>query len=223
MKKAEHMGIKRRTELTVVFLTFLILSILFVLNASNATSPLYPTYPVYELEKADQATFTIMGRYWFEEGKLPYVDLFDHKGPVIFFLNGLGWMLTGNVYGIALIQSLFVFAYCVTAYVALREKHGIEFAFAFVLISLAMLRNVYGGGNTVEEIGLPFQMIALLGLCRWAGSLRAEHDPRWAFVYGISIAFFILNRATDALCILLWLYRGSDCAAQKQGISEYSE
>lgn len=190
-----------RREWMCVLAAFLCLSILFVLNASNATSPLYPTYPVYELEKADQATFTIMGRYWITEGKLPYVDLFDHKGPAIFLLNGLGWALTGSVHGIAVIQSMFIGAYCLIAYAALRRRHPGMFSLAGVLCSLVMLRTVYGGGNTVEEFGLPFQMLSLMGLGLWAQEGRAEHSPRWAFLYGVSIGFFILNRATDALCI----------------------
>ena len=191
----------KSVEYAVVIAVFLILSVLFVLNTSNATSPVYPTYPIYELEKADQATFTIMGKYWFVDGKLPYVDLFDHKGPVIFLLNGLGWSLTGNVYGISVIQSLFLFAYCMAAYAALKRRHTPLFAGLGVLFSLVMLRTVYAGGNTVEEFGLPFQMLGLMGLCEYARQDRAEHSLLWAFLYGISIAFFILNRATDALCI----------------------
>lgn len=201
MKRKSRAGSYQVAEFAAALILFLCLAAFFVLNASNATSVLYPTYPVYELEKADQATFTIMGRYWIQDGVLPYTGLFDHKGPMIFLLDGLGWAITGSVCGIAVVQIVFVCAYCMIAYTAVRKRHKRLFSLAAVLFSLAMLRNVYGGGNTVEEFGLPFQMLSLMGLCRWAGSEQAEHSPSWAFFYGVSIAFFILNRATDAICI----------------------
>ncbi len=190
-----------KKEYLLVSVLFLCLSVLLVLRASNSTSPLYPTAPIYEIEKADQATFAIMGKHWIRDGKLPYADLFDHKGPLIFLINGLGWMLTDSVHGIAIIQMLFLFSYCIIAYVALRRVHAPVFSCFATAVSLVMLRNVYGGGNTVEEYGLPFQMLAFIGLYRWANLKQAHHDPNWAFCYGIAIASFILNRATDALCI----------------------
>lgn len=148
-----------------------------------------------------QATFTLIGKHWFRDGKLPYTDLFDHKGPMILLLNGLGYTLTGSVHGVALIQTAFLPAYCLIAYRALRLRHARPFAYTGVALSLLLLRLVYGGGNTVEEFGLPFQAACLLGLYKWSEQDSPGHDPRRALIYGVSIAFFILNRATDALCI----------------------
>lgn len=182
---------------------FLCLSVLLILSASDSTSPWFPNAPIFELEKADQATFTLIGKHWFQDGKLPYTDLFDHKGPMIFLLNGLGYTLTGSVHGIALIQTAFLLTYCLIAYRTLRLRHTRAFSYTGVILSLVLLRLVYGGGNTVEEFGLPFHAACLLGLYKWSEQDSPDHDPRWAFIYGISIAFFILNRATDALSICL--------------------
>lgn len=184
-------------------LVFLCISVLFVLCASDATSPLYPNTPVYELENVDQAMFSIMGRYWFEDGLLPYVGLFDHKGPIIFLLNGIGWSLTGNVHGIALLQIFFMLAYCLLAWYMVGCRHGQGYAYFSVIMSLFALRIVYANGNTLEEFGLPFQMLATLGLYLWSEQETVEHRPVWAFVYGVCAAYFVLNRASDALCVCL--------------------
>ena len=53
----------------------------------------------------DNAIFQIIGRGWVE-GKIPYVDLWDQKGPLIYFINALGYWLTGNQTGIFLIEIL---------------------------------------------------------------------------------------------------------------------
>jgi len=170
--------------------------------SSDSTSPRFPTAPVYQSQKLDQPTFTIIGRYWLEEGRLPYTGLFDHKGPVIFLLNGLGWILTGNVHGIAIVQSIFLAVYCMIAYGLLRRRHSVVYAFLAAVSSLIMLRNVYSGGNTLEEYGLVFQMISLAGLYAWSEQEKVEHQPRLAFVYGLCAAYFILNRAIDALSLI---------------------
>lgn len=186
-----------------VFLVFLCISGFFVYMSSDATSPRFPTTPVYQPHKPDQGIFTLMGRYWLEEGRLPYTGLFDHKGPVIFLLNGLGWMMTGNVLGIAVIQSLFLAGYAVMAYRMLRQRHGMFFAYCATLSSMVMLRNVYSGGNTLEEYGLMFQMTSLTGLYAWSEQESVDHAPRAAFIYGLCAAFFVLNRAVDALSLIV--------------------
>ena len=39
--------------------------------------------------------------------KKSYKDLFDHKGPFIFFVNALGYAITGSKYGVFIIQIIF--------------------------------------------------------------------------------------------------------------------
>ena len=55
---------------------------------SPSTSPLYSDWGY------DSAMFQTIGKYW-AQGHLPYVELFDHKGPIIFFINALGYALGG--------------------------------------------------------------------------------------------------------------------------------
>ena len=80
------------------FLAFLFGSLLL------ATSFLYENwFPL------DSAIFQIIGKGWVEE-KIPYVDLWDQKGPLIYFINAFGYWLTGNQTGIFFIE-IFMFAW----------------------------------------------------------------------------------------------------------------
>jgi hypothetical protein len=44
----------------------------------------------------DQGLFQYVGRQWFLQGQLPYRDVFDHKTPFIFFVNGIFVTLFGE-------------------------------------------------------------------------------------------------------------------------------
>lgn len=80
------------------------LSMLYVLLFSYSTSPLFPYY-----YGGDSAQFLTIGKAWYL-GKVPYIDLFDHKGPFIFWIDMLGfWLANGQKYGVAFIQCFFLF------------------------------------------------------------------------------------------------------------------
>ena len=56
----------------------LVLAALFVSAFSYGTSPFYVNHAF-----SDSAMFQVIGKGW-AEGSLPYVDLWDSKGPLIF-------------------------------------------------------------------------------------------------------------------------------------------
>lgn len=89
----------------------LVLALVFVSLFSYGTSPFYTNHA-----SSDSAMFQVIGRGW-AEGRLPYADLWDSKGPLIFFINAVGFWLTGSATGVYLLQiaSLtftFVYGYC---------------------------------------------------------------------------------------------------------------
>lgn len=204
-------------EQLIAALAFALLAVCFVLLASDTTSPLFATVP-YRIVSADSPTFIVIGRYWLTEGALPYTELFDQKGPIPFLLNGLGWLLSGSANGICVVQSLFLFACLLLLYRSCRERfspRGAVGILAFFFLELVLL---YGLGNTVEEYNLPVMALCLWGFVRYLHGLyeqgRVEHAPGWAFVYGLGMAFFLLNRPSDAapvgigvLCIGIGLLR----------------
>lgn len=82
----------------LLLVTFCLLSIY-----SYTTSPFFS-----EMSAQDSAIFQIIGKGW-EEGAVPYVALWDLKGPIIFFVNCLGYMISGSATGIFILQLLALF------------------------------------------------------------------------------------------------------------------
>lgn len=78
-------------------------SILFVLIAAS-------TSPLYEFNRnPDGQVYMDIGKMLFY-GKSPYSELFDHKGPLIFLLYGVGYAINpGNFFGVALIEIIFTY------------------------------------------------------------------------------------------------------------------
>lgn len=91
--------IPRTTRLAAAVLAVLALAAAFVLRFSYSTSFLYPEYCGF-----DSAIFQTIGKYW-AQGVTPYAQLFDHKGPLIFFVDAVGYWLHGRS-GVLVVQTL---------------------------------------------------------------------------------------------------------------------
>lgn len=78
---------------------------LVLLALSSAVITVFSVYttPISPYYGNDSAFFLLMGK-GVTQGKIPYLDLYDQKGPMIFYVNALGYLLTGNRYGIFLMQ-----------------------------------------------------------------------------------------------------------------------
>ena len=76
-------------------------SAVFLLFASPYTTPLNRYYGY------DSAFFLLIGK-GIRHGMLPYLDLYDQKGPMIFYINALGYLLTDSRLGVFLLQVVFV-------------------------------------------------------------------------------------------------------------------
>jgi hypothetical protein len=80
-----------------------LMAVLFLLVFAYGTSPLFiDNYGI-----SDSAIFLLIGK-GITAGYIPYVDLFDHKGPVMFFIEALGWSIWPNRFGNFLVQWFFM-------------------------------------------------------------------------------------------------------------------
>lgn len=160
------------------------------------------TSPIYggQWEDIDSSVYKIVGKYW-AEGLLPYVDLWDQKGPLIHAIDALGYLIVGNSNGIFIIQAvslyitmIYIFkSLCLAFYEALST-----FLCFFIVLSLS---TDYNGGNLVEEFLLPFISVSYYILLKYL--LNGYKDTtilfRFCFFVGLSLAFSFFTRLTNAL------------------------
>lgn len=186
------------------YIYFLILgiSVIYVYFASSSTSPFYLEY-----WGDDSSMYQTIGKAW-TLGKIPYINLFDHKGPYVFFVNMLGYKITGNSIGVMFLQMLNMFVFLIGIYKIsqLVDKKSNMHSVWVIAITLAVLKLSYNYGNTNEEYCLPFicfsSYLQIGYLLRLNRDRKIKKHHEWsAFFYGVSFAVCILTRITNGVTI----------------------
>ena len=176
-----------------------IIAVLFVLIFSFSTSPLYPNY-----WGSDSAQFQTIGMTW-ASGKIPYRDIFDHKGPFIFWVNMLGYKIGGRT-GVFILQIFFLsFTFLGIYKIMTTISWKTYFKQAGgMLVSIFSLANMYSGGNMCEEYCLPFLMFSAFGQLTFLSKpdKRLGHNIWWGFFYGATVSICVLTRATNAIAVV---------------------
>ena len=175
----------------------LIIAFCFITFFSASTSWLY-----HNVEYLDADFFSVIGKYW-AKGNIPYVDLWDQKGPIIYFFNAVGYFVTGQRWGVYLIQiiSLTITLYY-TYYFLLLEFSRKNALFLLLAATLALLNDYSYAGNNVEEYLLPLLTFAFYKMYKWLHNTtndKYEHPYKYAFTYGMVFGFSFLTRMTNAI------------------------
>lgn len=186
-----------------VFAFLLFVATVFVYVFSYSTSPLYPYY-----YGGDTAQFLTIGKAWYF-GKIPYIDMFDHKGPFIFWIDMLGFLIgKGEKYGIAILQVIFMF-FSVWAFYKISQllyKNRI-YGCVVVIITLIAMKLNYIDGNTVEEYCIPFISWSIYGIILYCKNAdKKQHSPKWAFLYGLTFGICFLTRITNFIPVCMGIF-----------------
>lgn len=96
-------------------------------------------------------------------GEVPYKDVWDHKAPMIYYIDALGLATSGGSrWGVWLLELIFVATAVVLGYSVLKRAFGIWPALLASTLFLVELMQVLDLGNLTEEYALLFQWLALL-------------------------------------------------------------
>ena len=190
---------KKTEKMMVTF--FLFVFVIGMICFSKTTSPLFP----YEFG-ADSAIFSLLGKSMLN-GKTLYKDLFDHKGPVLFFIEALGHLIGGRN-GIFLLQ-------CIIGIINLRiiyflcksetkANNNWFLMFFFILIlCYGYFYFTFQGGNLSEEYSLPLISLCVLLFSKYANQVNdsKEHPPFYSLIYGVCVGLIALIRINNAISI----------------------
>lgn len=155
------------------------------------------------------------------KGRLPFVHLWDHKPPLVFYLDALGLLLGGGSrWGVWAVEVFCLAAASLFGFLFLRRYFRAWPAFLALLGMLFNLAWVLEGGNLTEEYALAFQFA---GLYLFA---RSETRPRpgWlgvgtgvlmggAFLLKQTLVGAWVAMAVYLLAAALWTRRKSAWAA----------
>ena len=125
-------------------------------------------------------------------GRMPYVDAFDHKGPLLYLLNALS--LTFGRKGVWFVDLLFILTYTIVSYAIARQFLNSRWAFCISTLSVTALSNVYWIGNTPDW----YTSIAILTVVFLSSKyfLTGNLSSASITIIGISIAFCFWQKFT---------------------------
>lgn len=175
-------------------------SFVFVTLFSRSTSFLYV------FEGADPSVFKQMGRAILR-GKIMYVDYFDNKGCLLYFIHALGLWLGGNtalliMQAISLTVTLLIWDKMLALFRSPRQR------LTSLIVALFLLFCFYGAGDQTQEWCLPFISYPLLVFLR-AHHSKTEIRPLQMLAIGVCsgiITFIQINNACAFLGFIAYLW-----------------
>ncbi|MBQ6569055.1 MAG: hypothetical protein IJL87_02220 [Clostridia bacterium] len=182
---------------------------LFIISAVFVTLTSYTTSPVFKgWYENDGKAFLFIAK-GMVNGKIPYTDIFDHKGPVLYFIESFGWLLTGGKTGVFFLQIINLFATLFLIFWAAREFISVKASFFTTVAVIPFLTSTLFGGNYSEEWSLSFSAVAVLLACRYINLLnsgKSEHNVFAGGLLGFAFSFTanirVNNCITVASCVL---------------------
>lgn len=145
-------GSVRGKKWAVIFLSAFI-----VLTVSTRSSPCYAFNPWN-----DANAFFTMGKSILA-GKVPYRDLYDHKGPLLFFLHALAAAVSFDTFrGVYVLELMAGCLFLLYAYKTLRMMAAEDAPVLLPLLAiLVYFSKAMKYGDSVEEFSLPILMFAV--------------------------------------------------------------
>ena len=178
---------------------------ILMLLCSGFTSPLYPHYIGH-----DSSVFLTVAK-GMTKGKALYTGLYDHKGPVFFWMEAAGYYF-GGITGVFFLQCLLLL--CDLFFID-RISSLFHADHPTVILSfLSAFFFLFQHGNLTEEFCMPMILACMFYELKYLLSDEDKHAPGTAFFYGILVglmAFIRLNNAVNVcallLCIIVLLIR----------------
>jgi hypothetical protein len=154
-------------------------------------SPLHPLSG--DVPNTDSSVFLTIAQ-GILHGKLPYVDFFDHKGPLLYFIDALG-LAIGGFDGVWLLEFLFMIVSVFFAYKTARFFGGKLSAFLGTAFTFVVATEFFQEGNLSEEYGMPFIFISLYIFTKYYFT-RIEFSTIHVAVLGACLVCTLLLKPT---------------------------
>lgn len=185
-------------------LFILALGVLFIISPDSYTHDLF--------FRIDTAWFFTCGKAWMN-GMIPYIDFADSKGPLLWLIYGIGYLLSPHNYlgmfwlSVVLYAIIFYYVYK-TAFIFLKDtRHAF---FVVLLMIAAFFCKWYHYEIRAEDWALLFIALLFYHLCRFLYTDEGKSDRHvflTCFLYGVSMAATLLIKYNITVMLgLLALY-----------------
>ena len=155
--------------------------------------------PMWNEFGGDQSMFSIIGEGW-KLGRVPYIDLWDSKGPIIFFVNMLGHSIAPGEIGICILQVLNIASVLILSHYFLSRCASVCNVVIFQIIFLLVYVLICSGGNHVGDTTLLLSALVVFLSYKWVLNVSIgiyNHSWKRAFIYGVFVSSCFLSRLTN--------------------------
>ncbi len=195
---------KYKTKLVLLFISIVVITVF------SESSPIYKLNPW-----SDANIYLTIGRSILSGGKL-YTDLFDHKGPILYFIyTVLSFISDESFLGVYLLEivCLFIFLHYSSKILALFSQKNHLLSLTVIAIIITTSKAFSYGGGSVEELFLPiFQVTNYICLNK-----IVHHESftcTECILIGVFASVSFLTKFTlsgyylgVAICLLIYEYR----------------
>lgn len=193
-----NISVRNNKKGIIIHFCLLIVAVLFALFFYRGTSPLFSYYTY------DSSVFMTMGTMLLN-GKIMYVDCFDHKGIVLYLIEALGQLLIPGRWGIFILQVVNLFLILVFIYKTTKIFQISKNKIVFIIISFLLLFKLsLDEGNQTEEYCMLFSSISLYITFRYYYKTKTL-SVKDIFILGLcfSLSFWIRpnNAGVSSICI----------------------
>lgn len=181
---------------------FVALSLVTLLFISWTTSP------IFEGLGWDSSIFLLIGKS-VAKGYEMYVDLFDHKGPILFFINAIPQIFIKGTLGVFIIQVLTMSISLGLIYRISKKYIKNNLSYIMPLLYLAYMSFTYEGGNLSEEYSNLFCLISLYITINYIKRLNNRLYNIEGILLGINfavVAFIRINNAAPIVACILYIF-----------------
>lgn len=146
----------------------------------------------------DSTIFMYIGRA-VKYGYIPYKDIYDIKGPLLWLIEYLGQVIYEGRYGIHLLEIINYNVIVFLTYRTAREYSDEIRSFVLTVIMFVFWSATIDVGNTVEEFSYLFSMTAVYFTVRSIRNRNRFLSRKLYIIYGITAMCATLIRLTDCV------------------------
>ncbi len=172
--------------------SFIFISFVLLLVFSMNTSFLYPNY--YYESGASYSTSTLLIAKGFTQGFVPYVDLFGVNGPIIYFLESIGYFFGQGRTFVFILQVICLSISLIFTYKILELFVDNKKAYILTCLMLIPIIATFGQGNNAEEFCLPLIMISVYIIVNFVKNYK---EQKFSIKEGV-----ILGICVGAVCFI---------------------
>ena len=198
-----------RSNLSLKECSFLILSAVLIITIASTSSPLFPLNPW-----DDANCFLTMGR-GIIRGLVPYRDLYEQKGPVLYLIHALCSLVPGKSFtGVWILECVMASLFAVYSWKSVKlfvKPSAVSIGIVPMFLSVIYTMRLFNFGDSAEELCFPLLGIVLFYALK---ALKTENnlpELKEAFICGIIAGILLWTKYTfmafiAAYCLLIIIY-----------------